>query len=250
VTADPGPAPRSADGSLALQVRDETLWLHPDRAVSWPTRRTLVVADLHFGKDDVFRRAGIAIPAGAAREDLERLSSLLAATASERLLVLGDFVHGAVAAGDEFPEQFVAWRARHRELAVEIVAGNHDRHLRGECGDWADSLRWHAGALHEAPFEFVHDDDGAAANEEVPHATTVTRAFTLSGHVHPVTWLPVPGSRALRVPVFWRRPGALVLPAFGRFTGGHAVRAAAGEQLIVAGSNRVHALRAMPDRRG
>lgn len=233
-------------GTLALTVRGETLRLHPERAVSWPARRTLVVADLHFGKDDVFRRAGLAIPAGAAQEDLDRLSRLLEATASERLLVLGDFVHGAVANGDAFPPLFARWQAVHRGLAVEVVAGNHDRHLRGACGDWAASLRWHAGALHEPPFAFVHDD---AAPIGAPDATAAgtsadpAPSFTLCGHLHPVTHLPVPGGRALRVPVFWRRAAALVLPAFGRLTGGHAVRAASGEQLIVAGPGRVQLLR-------
>jgi DNA ligase-associated metallophosphoesterase len=239
--ADTAPDP---GGTLAVTMRGETLRLHPDRAVSWPARRTLVVADVHFGKDDVFRRAGLAIPAGAVQEDLERLSRLLADTACERLLVLGDFVHGTVADGDAFPPLFTRWRARHRELAVEVVAGNHDRHAQGGHGEWASTLRWHAGTLHEPPFDFVHD-----ATDEVAAARTA--AFTLSGHVHPVTPLPVPGGRSLRVPVFWRRAAALVLPAFGRLTGGHVVRAAAGEQLIVAGPGRVHRLRTVgASRRG
>jgi uncharacterized protein len=250
----PGVAPAVPEGALALQLRGEVLWLHPDRALSWPARRTLVVADVHFGKDDVFRRAGIAIPAGAAQEDLARLSTLVAATASERLLVLGDFVHGAVAAGDAFPALFARWQARHRALAVEIVAGNHDRHLRGAGapGDWAAALRWHAGALHEPPFAFVHDEADLAGapesmradREATPPEVAERRdgPFALSGHVHPVTALPVPGGRSLRVPVFWQRANGLVLPAFGRLTGGQVVRAAADEALLVAGPARVQRL--------
>ncbi len=229
---------RDAEGALEITVRGETLRLYPDRALCWPARRTLLVADVHFGKDDVFRRAGIALPAGAAQEDLDRLSRLVERTASERLLVLGDFVHGAVQDGDAFPPLFARWQARHRELAVEVIAGNHDRHLRGARADWSASLRWHADALHEPPFDFIHDD--AAPHTDV--AGDRGAAFTLSGHLHPVTHLPVPGGRSLRVPVFWRRAAALVLPAFGRLTGGHAVQVAAGEQLMVAGPGRVYLL--------
>jgi metallophosphoesterase superfamily enzyme len=54
--------------------------------------------------------------------------------------------------------------------------------------------------------------------------------------------LAVPGGTALRVPVFWRRRDTLVLPAFGRLTGGQPVRPAAGDQLLVAGAERVRAL--------
>jgi hypothetical protein len=81
------------DGRSPLRSRGEQVLLHPDRALSWPARRTLVVADVHFGKDDAFRRAGIALPAGAARTDVARLARLLRRTRSERLVVLGDFFH-------------------------------------------------------------------------------------------------------------------------------------------------------------
>jgi hypothetical protein len=43
------------------------------RALYWPARRALLIADLHLGKADVFRRAGIALPSGGTGEDLQRL---------------------------------------------------------------------------------------------------------------------------------------------------------------------------------
>jgi DNA ligase-associated metallophosphoesterase len=231
-------------GAHALELAGEALLLLPDRAVAWPARRTLVVADIHFGKDDVFRRAGLAIPEGAADEDLGRLARLVAATRCERLLVLGDFVHGRVEPGDAFPPRFARWREAHRELAILVVAGNHDRHLRRDDDAGAATaadpaglgVAWHAGILPEAPFAFVHDPGASGAGKP-------PTGFTLSGHVHPVVRLPVPGGTALRVPVFWQRPDALVLPAFGRMTGGQAVRPSPGERLFAAGPERVRALR-------
>ncbi len=238
----------AADGSLALTVHGETLQLLPDRALCWPARRTLVVADIHFGKDDVFRRAGMALPQGAAAEDLARLSRLLASTSSERLLVLGDFVHGALAAGDDFPIRFAEWRARHRELAIEVVAGNHDAKAARGLRDWASTLRWHAEESQETPFVFRHSDGPGVFGSDLARGAAALPAgagvFALAGHLHPVARLPVPGGRGLRVPVFWRRAEALILPAFGRLTGGYEVHAARGEQLWLAGTERVLALSA------
>ena len=45
-------------------MRGERLQLHADRALYWPARGRLLIADLHLGKGDVFRRAGIAVPRG------------------------------------------------------------------------------------------------------------------------------------------------------------------------------------------
>ncbi|MEO6368989.1 MAG: phosphoesterase, partial [Steroidobacteraceae bacterium] len=82
---------------LEREICGETVLLHPERALSWPARRLLVVADTHFGKSSIFARHGIAVPAGADALDRERIDALLQATRSERLLVLGDFLHGPVA---------------------------------------------------------------------------------------------------------------------------------------------------------
>jgi metallophosphoesterase superfamily enzyme len=65
------------------------------------------------------------------------------------------------------------------------------------------------------------------------------KAFTLSGHIHPVMRLRPLRGPGLRVPVFWQRPAGLVLPSFGAFTGGFAVRPTAGEHLFAVGPTAV-----------
>src|SRR4051794_30222895 len=108
---------------LEIEVRGERLLLHPDRAVIWPQRRSLIVADTHFGKDDTFRRAGIAVPRGPAIADLQRLTALLESTHCGRLVVLGDFVHAQTLEGDSFLHAFGLWRKAHSKLEVDVVAG-------------------------------------------------------------------------------------------------------------------------------
>jgi metallophosphoesterase superfamily enzyme len=64
----------------------------------------------------------------------------------------------------------------------------------------------------------------------------------LAGHLHPTAVLYGGGRDALRMPCFVAEPGLLVLPAFGEFTGGHAVPAAPGRQRFAVGAGRVWAL--------
>jgi DNA ligase-associated metallophosphoesterase len=196
---------------LRIELRGEELHLHAERALFWPRRRTLIVADVHLGKDAVFRRAGLPIPAGNVASDLARLEALVDHFAAERLLVLGDLLHAPIhPIGDAaWVDQVSAFRARYASLAFEVVRGNHDRSPERVPSSW--NLRWlNEAATHEGPFLFMHD------------ARDDDRGYALGGHLHPVMRLNSP-TDSLRLPVFWLRAGHGVLPSFGGFTGGHPI---------------------------
>lgn len=213
--------------ALAIELGGEQVLLHPQKALLWPGRKTLLIADPHFGKDDVFRRAGIALPRGPAIADLQRLTLLIEANGCERLVVLGDFLHAATQAGDGFLHAFGVWRTAHSDLAIDVVAGNHDR--RESAAKWASLACWHRAPLVEPPFVFAH--------EPAPDS----RGYVLSGHIHPVMHL-ARVRRRLRVPVFWKRPGYLVLPSFGSFTGGATVEPSREDSVYAVGPERVIAI--------
>ena len=59
--------------TMRLRVAGETLELHAERAIHWPRRNCLFVADVHFGKGSVLRRAGVNLPTGQTSGDLARL---------------------------------------------------------------------------------------------------------------------------------------------------------------------------------
>lgn len=105
---------------LAVQLGPAALVLLADRAVFWPAQSLLLIADLHLGKGDVFRRHGIAVPRGGTSQDLARLDRLLAMTVARRLLLLGDVVHGPINTA-HWQEQWLAWRKRHAGLSVQAA---------------------------------------------------------------------------------------------------------------------------------
>jgi DNA ligase-associated metallophosphoesterase len=209
---------------LPVDLAGEQVLLHPDRALLWPAGRTLIVADVHFGKDDAFRRAGIALPEGAARTDVARLADLLVAHDVARLIVLGDFFHARPHPEDTFFTEFAAFRAAHPSLAIDVVVGNHDRH-GGHALD--EVATWHADGLALGPFELRHEP------EPVPGR------YVLAGHVHPVIVIGAFGGDRARLPVFWLRPELGVLPAFGSLTGGARVLPRPGDRTYAAAGRRV-----------
>jgi uncharacterized protein len=201
------------DASVCMRLAGEQVELLADRAMYWPARGRLLIADLHLGKADTYRRAGIALPRGGTTRDLDRLSQLVATTGARQLWVLGDLLHGPLV-DTHWRDGWNAWRARHVALDVAVLAGNHDRAL-ATAGLAVDLL---GTEMDEAPFALRHAPQ--------VHA----HLHVLCGHVHPVAALP--GLRG-QFPAFWLRHGITVLPAFSAFTGGFAARLSSGEGLAI-----------------
>lgn len=215
-------------GALELKIRGERLLLHPERALSWPARRLLVVGDTHFGKSSLFARHGIAVPAGPDETDRSRLLRLLAQTHSDRLLVLGDFLHGPLVEGSAAATELEQWLAALEPVKLLLVVGNHDR---SAASGWMPRVAWEGPGWREPPFCFVHDAADASCETQ--------DAFRINGHVHPVVAIGPPRKQRLRVPVFWQQADALVLPSFGLFTGGFRIRPQDGGRVYAAGPEQV-----------
>ena len=208
-----------------FELEGEVLLLLPERALFWPRRGILVVADVHLGKAATFRAAGIPIPRGSTGDDLARLDRALARTAATALVFLGDLFHAR--AGRESPgmlEQLGRWRARWPDLDVLLVRGNHDVGAGdppAELGFRCVNEPWDS-----APFSLRHHPEPADA-------------YVLAGHVHPAVRLGGPGGLRERLPafVFGRRVG--LLPAFGSFTGGGDVQPEPGDRVFVIADDEV-----------
>src|SRR6185295_4900228 len=195
----------ATESSTIADIAGERLVLLPERAAYWESTRTLLVADPHFGKAATFRAAGIPVPRGTTTGSLQRLDSALARTGAARIVFLGDFLHAREGREPETTRVVGEWRSRNASVDMLLVRGNHDKHA-GDPGPEID-IACVDGPVLESPFVFTHKPAESEAG------------YVICGHVHPAARLTGPGRESVRLPCFWARTSAMVLPAFGEFTG-------------------------------
>jgi DNA ligase-associated metallophosphoesterase len=223
-------------GEGASRCRVELL---PGRAAMLPESRTLLVADLHLGKAATFRKAGLPVPEGAAQQDLARLLGLVEATGARRLVILGDLFHAASGCTTTVLDEFRMFREGIAAIETVLVLGNHDRRVRLQASLGLDLV---VPELVEGHVRFIHDPgDAVEPNErhESLDRRAADRRVTFCGHLHPRLAIRSPSGGRLTERCFVESDGCFVLPAFGSFTGTHAVEPAAGMRLFAAGLDAV-----------
>lgn len=193
------------------------LELWPQRAAYDRGLGLLLVADAHFGKAHTFRRHGLPVPAAAEGSMVRRLDQVLQATDARELVFLGDLLHGPWSQEPQALSALADWRARHQDVEVHLVRGNHDH----QAGDPPAELgiQVHQGPLRRGPWALVHEPE------------EVADAYALAGHIHPGVRLRERGGLSLRLPCFRMTRTFGVLPAFGAFTGLH-IQATLGEDRV------------------
>lgn len=204
-----------------IECRGEQLLLHPAKALLWPQRKTLFVADVHAGKEHVFARSGIPIPVGISETNLITLMRLVDQSAAERLIVLGDFMHAVPFRSERWLTVLSNELDQRRSLEMWVVAGNHDRTTGQTRVD--SRIKWLNEAIVEAPFVYQHEP------------ASDPRGYVLSGHIHPAFRLSQSKRNSICAPVFHFKKDYAVLPAFGTFTGGHVVKPKQGDGLYMTG---------------
>lgn len=203
--------------STKFELAGEDLVLLPERAIYWPARGALLLADLHIGKTNHFRKNGMAVPGMAGKNNLWRLSALFEQWAPEEVLFLGDLFHST--ANEAWPE-FVDFLEAYPRLKRTLVKGNHD--ILGASRFAEAGLRM-VDELVAGPFLLTHD--------YTPHQAL----FNLFGHVHPGVKMRGQGRQMLRLPCYFfdtdKRYG--ILPSFGDFTGMHMLRPGPDQYVFV-----------------
>ncbi len=204
---------------VTIEVGGRQIALLPQKAALLQDTHTLLVADAHIGKAVSFRALGVPVPRGTTSDTLERLSQLVERHGVRRIVFLGDLLHSARSHAAATLAAVARWRERHAALELLLVRGNHD----DRAGDPPASLRI------EGVDEPYLEGGLALCHHPQVHDT----AYVLAGHVHPCVSLGGRAHDRLRLPCFHFGTRCGVLPAFGSFTGMHALERAPGDRAFV-----------------
>ncbi len=205
----------------------------PAGALYWPDEKLVIVADLHLEKGSSFARRGTRLPPYDTAATLAGLARLIAYYRPLRVIALGDSFHdGGGPARLSAPDRTALTELQQGRDWVWI-AGNHDP-------DPADGIGGtFAASVAVGPLTFRHEPSRDAPDGEI------------AGHLHPVARVAQRG-RAVGRRCFATDGKALVMPAFGAYTGGLNVRdrafaAVFGARAVMAhmlGAHRLYAIAA------
>ncbi len=212
---------------LEVQAGGERVQLLPERAAFLPQHQALLVADVHIGKAQSFRRLGVPVPGGTTAATLQRLSQAIARTGARHVVFLGDLLHSARSAAPQTWGQVAAWRGQHAALELTLVRGNHDLHAGDPPAAWG--IHCLGGPLPLGGLTLAH------------HPEPLAGRYVVAGHTHPAVVLRGAGPGRLRLPCFHFGPQVAVLPAFGEFTGMHVLPVAPGDRVFALAGDEVRA---------
>jgi DNA ligase-associated metallophosphoesterase len=206
--------------NLSATICGEELILLSEKAIYWPARKTMLIADLHIGKVQHFRRHGIAVPGMAEQNNLWRLSGILQKWKPEVLIFMGDLFHSAMNAAWPVFTDFLAGIEKTEFI---LVKGNHD--ILPAATFETGGLKV-LEQLETGPFLLTH----------LPEKSDL---YNLHGHIHPGVSLRGKGRQSLRLPCFHFAERYGILPSFGDFTGMYVIRPKAGDQVFVISDREV-----------
>jgi DNA ligase-associated metallophosphoesterase len=210
--------------SLEIFLSGKRVILMPEKAVFLPEENTLIVSDLHLGKVNHFRRAGIPVPVRAGEATFEALITLLMMVKPSRTIFLGDLFHSHY---NQAWDAFVKVIESFSQIQFDLVAGNHDILSDYQYKKSGIGLRREINIAGDMILRHEMKEDG---DENL---------FQICGHIHPSVRLRGKGLSSVKFPCFWVRGQTLILPAFGAFTGTHCITPKKSDRIYFVADKKV-----------
>lgn len=211
--------------TCSVSIRETELVLLPENAIFVPAWNTLLLADIHFGKVNHFRRNGIGIPNKAAEHDYNLLANLLESINPQKVIILGDLFHSK---GNMDLFRLNEFLIQHPHIQFQLVPGNHDKAGLKQMASMAIEILPNCYNING--FLLCHD-----ASEVDPYQTN----YILSGHVHPAFTIAGKGRQFLKLPCFYFTPKMGILPAFGNFKGSYEMEVSEATRIFVSTGTQV-----------
>jgi DNA ligase-associated metallophosphoesterase len=208
---------------MEVEILDEQIVLFPQKALFWKKHDILLIADLHLGKINHFRKSGIPVPTRANDRNLEALMEMIEITKPKRIICLGDLFHSHYNPEWEVFGELVKYFSG---VSFELVIGNHDIMSDHQYQRKGIALHTH---LKIRPFLFTHHP-----LDEIPD-----NDYNISGHIHPGVFLKGKGRQSLTLPCFYFGSKQAYLPAFGSFTGLALIKPKKDDKVYVVADNKI-----------
>ncbi len=208
---------------MEVEVYGEQMVLLPQKAMYWKKERALLIADLHLGKVNHFRKLGIAVPQRANEHNIELLMEVIGLSKPEKIFFLGDLFHSHYNQEWEVFGEVVKYCPA---ISFKLILGNHD-------------------IMSERQYERkgieVYDDlvVGNFLLSHHPLETIPGNLYNIAGHIHPAVHLKGKGRQSLTLPCFHFGARQALLPAFGNFTGVAQVIPRKDDKVFVVADNKV-----------
>ena len=208
---------------MDVEILEEKFGLFPQKAVFWKSQDTLLLSDLHLGKINHFRKAGIPVPQKANDHNVEVLVDLIQMCKPRRIVCLGDLFHSHYNAEWEVFGEVVK---HFSSITFDLVLGNHD--IMGQYQYKRKGIVLH-DQLRIGKFLLTHHP-----LESVPEGV-----YNMAGHIHPGVFLKGKGRQAVTLPCFYFGDNQAFLPAFGNFTGLARIAPKKEDKVYIVAENKV-----------
>jgi uncharacterized protein len=211
--------------TLKIELATEVFYLLPEKAVFRPSKKQLILSDLHLGKSMHFRKNGIQLPVGSHAKDFETLEMLIAKWQPSEMLFLGDLFHSEKNSEWDFLKN---WFLSFKNIQFTLVLGNHDILEKEYANVACLNIATH---IEEENFYFSH------------HPIKKSKKINLCGHLHPGYSFNLKANQKLMLPCFYFYNNNFVLPAFGKLTGLASVKNLSAAVIYMIVNSRVYELK-------
>ena len=208
---------------MVVDLLGHKIQLLPQKALFFYGFNTLVIADLHLGKVNHFRKSGIPVPDKANDDNTGRLIDCLQMTKASRAIFLGDLFHSHYNYEWEVLGQV---RKHFADVAFDLVLGNHD--ILSEQQYDRNRLQVF-DQISLGPFSLTHE----------PLTGEMDDRYNIAGHIHPGVRLRGTARQSLMLPCFYFGKRQALLPAFGSFTGLARISPRKEDRIYAIAENRI-----------
>ncbi|QTY26636.1 ligase-associated DNA damage response endonuclease PdeM [Flavobacterium sp. CS20] len=185
---------------MELQLLQNNFILHQYGSLFWKEQNMLIVADLHLGKIEGFRKHANAIPNLSNAVDYIHLEQNITQFLPQKVVFIGDLFHSTL---NKSWSIFQAW-VQHQPVEFVLISGNKDFNPVTHFQDLGFQI---AQQLDISDFRLTHKPEDT------------DELFNICGYIHPGYKLRSKTKQQLNLPCFYQKSNQLILPAYGSISG-------------------------------